>query len=214
MTDWIKVINIEKQKDYFKSLDLFVNNEFLNNVVYPSKENIFACFNYFDLEDTKVVIVGQDPYYTPGYANGLAFAVNKGVTTPKSLINIFKELKDDLGIEHTDTTLIDWAKQGVLLLNRVMTVNKDQPNSHKNKGWEIFTTNIIKTINDNCNNVVFVLWGNNAQELKQYIDPNKHLIISSSHPSPLGYYRSFKGSKPFSKINKYLIQHNKLPIKW
>jgi len=212
--NWNKFIEQEKTKPYYKQLICFLNKEEKENIIYPSKDRIFACFNYFDIEDTKVVIVGQDPYSTPGYANGLAFAVNKGVETPKSLINIFKELKDDLGIERTDATLIDWASQGVLLLNRVMTVSKNKPNSHRKQGWEEFTNNVIKFINDNCNNVVFVLWGNNAQELIPLIDSNKHLIIASSHPSPLGYYRSFKGSKPFSKINDYLIKNNKKIINW
>lgn len=212
--NWKQFINIQKQEDYFKNLQSFVDKQRQNNIVYPAQDKVFACFNYFEPEQTKVVIVGQDPYYSPLFANGLAFAVNKGVTTPKSLINIFKELKDDLGIEKTNADLIDWAKQGILLLNRVMTVAENQPNSHKNKGWETFTTNVIKFLNDSFSNIVFVLWGNNAQELIPYIDQTKHLIIKSSHPSPLGYYKSFKGSKPFSKINKYLIEHKKEPIKW
>jgi len=212
--NWNKFIESEKTKPYFQKLDSFLKEQEKEHVIYPTKDRIFACFNYFNIEDTKVVIVGQDPYFTPGYANGLAFAVNEGIETPKSLINIFKELKDDLGIEKTNATLVDWANQGVLLLNRVMTVNKNEPNSHRKQGWEEFTNNVIKYINDNCNNVVFVLWGNNAQELIPLIDQNKHLIIKSSHPSPLGYYHSFKGSKPFSKINNYLISKNKKPIKW
>lgn len=212
--NWKQFINHEKQKKYFKSLEEFINIQAKTNIIYPAKDKIFACFDYFDPVETKVVIVGQDPYYTPGYANGLAFAVNQGVQWPKSLINIFNELKDDLNITKTNSDLISWAKQGVLLLNRVMTVNKNQPNSHKNKGWEQFTTNVIKYLNDNFEHIVFVLWGNNAQELIPYIDSNKHLIIKSSHPSPLGYYRSFKGSKPFSKINNYLIKNSKKPIVW
>ncbi|XQP55523.1 MAG: uracil-DNA glycosylase [Mycoplasmoidaceae bacterium] len=212
--DWKQFIQQEINKDYFLNLIKFINSEGKTKEIFPDPENLFACFHYFNIKETKVVIVGQDPYHTPGFANGLAFAVNEGVQTPKSLINIFKELKDDLGIDRTDTELKDWAAQGVLLLNRVLTVNKGEPNSHKNHGWEHFTTAVIKTINDQCNNVVFVLWGNNAQELIPYIDTSKHLIIASSHPSPLGYYKSFKGSKPFSKINAYLTKHNKKPIKW
>lgn len=211
---WKDFLQQEINKDYFLNLIKFINNEGKNNEIFPEPENLFACFHYFDVENTKVVIVGQDPYSTPGYANGLAFAVNNGTTIPKSLVNIFKELKDDLDITKTDTELKDWAKQGVLLLNRVMTVNKGHPNSHKNHGWEIFTNNVIKLINEKCNHVVFVLWGNNAQELKPLIDKDKHLIVCSSHPSPLGYYKSFKGSKPFSKINKYLLENKKTQIKW
>ena len=212
--NWKQFIQNEVNKDYFLKLMKFVNKEGQTHEIFPEPENLFACFHYFNIEETKVVIVGQDPYQTPGFANGLAFAVNQGVQTPKSLINIFKELKDDLGIERTDTELKDWAAQGVLLLNRVLTVNEGQSNSHKNQGWEQFTNEVIKTVNDKCKNVVFVLWGNNAQELKPLIDESKHLVICSSHPSPLGYYKSFKGSKPFSKINQYLKQHNKKEIKW
>lgn len=212
--NWKQFIQAEVNKDYFLKLIKFINNEGKTHEIFPEPENLFACFHYFNIEETKVVIVGQDPYQTPGFANGLAFAVNESVQTPKSLINIFKELKDDLGIEKKDTELKDWAAQGVLLLNRVLTVNEGQSNSHKNQGWEQFTNEVIKTVNEKCNNVVFVLWGNNAQEVIPLIDTKKHLIIASSHPSPLGYYRSFKGSKPFSKINNYLKQHHKAPIKW
>lgn len=211
---WKDFIQQEVNKPYFRELSKFVNKQGNDNEIYPQPEKLFACFHFFEVEETKVVIVGQDPYHTPGFANGLAFAVNQGVQIPKSLINIFKELKDDLGIERTDTELRDWAAQGVLLLNRVMTVSKGKPNSHKGHGWETFTTEAIKLINYRCEHVVFVLWGNNAQELKEYIDPNKHLILCASHPSPLGYYKSFKGSKPFSKINAYLKQHHKSEIKW
>lgn len=211
---WREFIQEEVNKDYFLKLIKYVNNQGETNEIYPSPERLFAAFNYFDVEETNVVIVGQDPYSTPGYANGLAFAVNQGVVMPKSLVNIFKELKDDLGISRLDTQLTDWAGQGVLLLNRVLTVNKGQPNSHKNHGWETFTDAAIKLVNDKCKNIVFILWGNNAQQLKPLIDQSKHLVLCSSHPSPLGYYRSFKGSKPFSKTNWYLKQHKKKPIKW
>lgn len=212
--NWQEFIEQERKQIYFRQLEDFIDKQARIYTIYPNKDKIFACFNYFKPEDTKVVIVGQDPYYTPGFANGLAFAVNQGINLPKSLINIFKELEDDLGIKKTNGDLISWAKQGVLLLNRVMTVNEGLPNSHKNKGWETFTTNVIKFLNDNYQHLVFVLWGNNAQELIPYIDTNKHLIVKSSHPSPLGYYKSFKGSKPFSKINNYLIKFNKKPINW
>lgn len=211
---WRDFIQKEVNKDYFLSLIKFVNGQGKTKEIYPEPENMFAAFHYFDVEETKVVIVGQDPYQTPGFANGLAFAVNNGVVLPKSLVNIFKELKDDLGISRIDGELKDWAAQGVLLLNRVLTVNKGESNSHKGHGWEQFTNAVIKLVNDKCENVVFVLWGNNAQELKPLIDDKKHLVLCASHPSPLGYYKSFKGSKPFSKINKYLKLHNKTEIKW
>ncbi|MBQ0045672.1 MAG: uracil-DNA glycosylase [Mycoplasma sp.] len=212
--EWREFIQQEVNKDYFLKLIKYINAQGNTKEIYPEPERLFACFNFFKVEETKVVIVGQDPYHTPGFANGLAFAVNQGVVMPKSLVNIFKELKDDLGIARLDTELRDWAAQGVLLLNRVLTVNKGEPNSHKNQGWEEFTNAAIKLVNDKCKNVVFVLWGNNAQELKPLIDESKHLVLCSSHPSPLGYYKSFKGSKPFSKINAYLKQHNKKEIKW
>lgn len=212
--DWKSFIQTEVNKDYFLKLIKFINNEGKTHEIYPHPDDLFACFHYFNIKETKVVIVGQDPYHTPGFANGLAFAVNQGVVMPKSLVNIFKELKEDVGVSRLDTELKDWAAQGVLLLNRVLTVNKGQPNSHKNQGWEQFTNEVIKTINDKCEHVVFVLWGNNAQELKPLIDQKKHLVLCSSHPSPLGYYKSFKGSKPFSKINAYLKKHNKKEIKW
>lgn len=211
---WKEFIQEQIHKDYFLKLSDFINDEGNRHEIYPEPEKLFACFRFFDVEETKVVIVGQDPYHTPGFANGLAFAVNQGVVMPKSLVNIFKELKEDVGISKLNTELTDWAAQGVLLLNRVMTVNKGQPNSHKGHGWERFTDEVIKLINEKCNNAVFVLWGNNAQQLKSLIDDRKHLIICSSHPSPLGYYKSFKGSKPFSKINQYLKLHNKQEIEW
>ena len=212
--EWREFIQQEVNKDYFLNLMKFVNKEGQTHEIYPEPEQLFACFRFFKVEETKVVIVGQDPYHTPGFANGLAFAVNQGVVMPKSLVNIFKELREDVGVARLDTELRDWAAQGVLLLNRVLTVNKAQPNSHKGHGWEQFTNAAIKLINDKCEHVVFVLWGNNAQELKPLIDEKKHLVLCSSHPSPLGYYKSFKGSKPFSKINAYLKKHNKKEIKW
>lgn len=212
--DWKDFIAQEVNKDYFLKLIKFVNGQGNDHMIFPHPDDLFAAFHYFNVKETRVVIVGQDPYQTKGFANGLAFAVNKGVKTPKSLINIFKELKDDLGIDRKDTELKDWAAQGVLLLNRVLTVNEGESNSHKNQGWETFTNAVIKKINDECQNVVFILWGNNAQELKPLIDDKKHLILCSSHPSPLGYYKSFKGSKPFSKTNKYLTDHKLKPIKW
>ena len=162
--------------------------------------------------DRIVVIIGQDPYHGLGEAHGLSFSVKENVKMPPSLQNIFKELYNDLGIKRTKSDLTDWAKEGVLLLNSIMTVEKDKPLSHKNKGWEIFTNSVIKAINDDNNPKVFVLWGKEAQKLKEMITNDKHLIIESNHPSPLSASRGFFGSKPFSKINNFLISNNLEPI--
>lgn len=213
-TNWKQIIEIETKKDYFNNLFNFIIEQSKTNIIYPKASEVFRAFNFFDANDTKVVIVGQDPYHSPSFANGLSFAVHEGVQTPKSLQNIFKELNNDLGITRTNTTLEDWAKQGVMMLNRVLTVNKSQPNSHAGKGWELFTEKIIKYLNEENQNIVFVLWGNNAKTLSDLIDKSKHLIISSAHPSPFSAHYGFFGSKPFSKINNYLISKNKKSIEW
>ena len=212
--DWNKFIYQQKSQQYFKQLVNFIISQQKITTVCPKYNQIFACFNYFNIDDTKVVIIGQDPYQTPHYANGLAFAVNKDVSIPKSLANIFLELKDDIGPFHTDKTLVHWAKQGVLLLNMVLTVNVGDSNSHANHGWEIFSSNIIKMINEKRHNIVFILWGKKAQKIEQLINKNKHLVIASAHPSPLSAYNGFFGSKPFSRTNVYLLKHNKKPIDW
>ena len=160
------------------------------------------------------MIIGQDPYHNDGQANGLCFSVSENVTAPPSLKNIFIELKEDVGVERKNKDLQDWAKQGVLLLNATLTVQAHQPNSHKNMGWEVFTDFIIKEISDKKENVVFVLWGAFAQKKASLIDSNKHHIIQSAHPSPFSVYRGFFGSKPFSKINNYLLEKGKKPIVW
>ena len=169
---------------------------------------------FTDYDNVKVVILGQDPYHGLGEAHGLSFSVRKGIKMPPSLLNIFKELKSDLGIERTNTDLTDWAKQGVLLLNSIMTVEKDKPLSHKNKGWEIFTDNIIKLLNERQVPVIFILWGNFARSKKALITNPRHKIIESAHPSPLSASRGFFGSKPFSKTNTYLKEMNIETIKW
>lgn len=211
---WDKILKEEINKDYFKNLVIFLNKEDLTKIIYPKKEDLFKSLKVTDYDNVKVLILGQDPYHGEGEANGLCFSVNAGIKKPPSLNNIFKELKEDLNIERTNTDLIDWAVQGVLLLNTVLTVEKDKPFSHKNIGWEMFTDNIIKELNNKKEPVIFVLWGNAAREKKKYITNNIHKIIESPHPSPFSYEKGFKGSKPFSKINNYLKLHNFKEIKW
>lgn len=183
--------------------------------IYPPKELIFRALELTPFENIKVVILGQDPYHGEGEANGLAFSVNKGVKLPPSLRNIYEELKSDMGIKipnHGDLT--SWAKQGVLLLNSVLTVEKDKPASHRNIGWEEYTDSIIKKISDKKENIVFILWGKYAQSKKDFIDERKHLVISSPHPSPFSANKGFFGSKPFSKTNTYLKSKGKKEIDW
>lgn len=211
---WDIVLADELNKDYFKNLGIFVKSEYKNKTIFPPYENIFDCLRYTDYDEVKVVILGQDPYHGLGEANGLCFSVHEDVQIPPSLRNIFKELEDDLGIIRERKDLSDWAKQGVLLLNAIMTVEKDKPLSHKDRGWEIFTDNIIKYLNERETPIIFVLWGGFARSKKYLITNKKHYIIESAHPSPLSAYRGFFGSKPFSKINKILIENKQDTIKW
>lgn len=205
--------NFLKQKEFVDLLDK-VDQLYSLNEVFPPKNLIFDCFNYFNIEDTKVVIIGQDPYHGINQANGLAFSVNDNVKLPKSLINIFKELKNDLGIIKTNGNLSSWAKQGVLLLNSTLTVNKNQAGSHQFLNWEKYTDEIIKIINRTKKHVVYILWGNWAINKKSFIDDKNNLIICSSHPSPLSAYHSFFNSKPFSRTNNYLSKNNIAKIIW
>ena len=209
---WDEILKEEFKKDYFVNIKKQL--EKTNKIIYPKKENIFRALKLTDYNDVKVVILGQDPYHGENEANGLCFSVNKDVKIPPSLRNIFKELKEDLNIERDNTDLSDWAMQGVLLLNTILTVEKDKPFSHKNLGWNYFTDNIINKINQKKESVIFVLWGNAAREKKKPITNKNHIIIESAHPSPLSYTRGFKNSKPFSKINKILKEQNKKEIKW
>lgn len=209
---WDLVLHDEMQKSYFKYIKDFIKEERLSKTIYPPAKDLFNAFRLTDFKDIKVVILGQDPYHGEKEAMGLSFSVRRGVRTPPSLRNIFKELKDDLKIERTDTDLSDWARQGVFLLNTVLTVEKDKANSHKDIGWEIFTDFVIKQINDKLNNVVFILWGRQARDKKRLITNPSHYIMESAHPSPLSAYNGFFGSKPFSKTNNYLIAHGKTPI--
>lgn len=212
--DWDKLLKEELNKDYFTKLLDFVKQEYKSKIIYPKESDIFNAFRYTSYKNVKVVILGQDPYHGENEAMGLSFSVRRGVRTPPSLRNIFKELKDDLNIDRCDTDLSDWAKQGVFLLNTVLTVEKDKANSHKEIGWEIFTDYVIKEINDKLNNVVFILWGRQARDKKRIITNPNNYIIESAHPSPLSAYNGFFGSKPFSKTNNYLKAHNKKEINW
>ena len=211
---WDIVLKDEFKKDYFRNLGIFVKSEYKTKTIFPPYQNIFDALRFTDYDEVKVVILGQDPYHGLGEAHGLSFSVKEGVAMPPSLQNIFKELYSDLGIKRTKSDLTDWAKEGVLLLNSIMTVVKDRPLSHKDKGWEIFTDTIISKLNDRKDPVIFVLWGSFARSKKELITNSRHKIIESVHPSPLSANRGFFGSKPFSKINKYLTDMNKEEIKW
>ena len=211
---WTEVLKPIKESDYFKNLWEKVKIEFNSSQCFPPKNEIFRALELTEFDDVKVVIIGQDPYHNDGQANGLCFSVSENVKAPPSLKNIFIELKDDVDVERKSNDLQDWAKQGVLLLNATLTVKANEPNSHKNLGWETFTDFIIKQISDEKENVVFVLWGAFAQKKALLINQNKHHIIQSAHPSPFSVYRGFFGSKPFSKINNYLSEKGKNPIVW
>lgn len=211
---WDIILKEEMNKPYFKNLGIFVKNEYKKNIIYPEYENIFNALKYTDYDEVKVVILGQDPYHGPNEAHGLSFSVQKGVKRPPSLENIFKELYSDLGIVRTNNDLTDWAKEGVFLLNSIMTVIKDHPLSHKDKGWEIFTDNLIKMLNEREKPIVFILWGSFARSKKSLITNKRHYIIESPHPSPLSAYRGFFGSKPFSKTNNFLVSNGIEPVNW
>ena len=211
---WDLVLHDEMQKSYFKYIRDYIKEERLSKTIYPPAQDLFNAFKLTDFKDIKVVILGQDPYHGEKEAMGLSFSVRRGVRTPPSLRNIFKELNDDMGVQRDNTDLSDWARQGVFLLNTVLTVEKDKANSHKDIGWEIFTDYVIKQINDKLNNVVFILWGRQARDKKRIITNPNNYIIESAHPSPLSAYNGFFGSKPFSKTNNYLKSKNKEEIKW
>ena len=211
---WDVVLQEELKKEYFKELGIFIKNEYKNKVVFPKYEDIFNALRFTDYDDVKVVILGQDPYHGLGEAHGLSFSVKENVKMPPSLQNIFKELYNDLGVKRIKSDLTDWAQNGVLLLNAIMTVEKDKPLSHKNKGWEIFTDTVISKLNEREEPVIFLLWGSFARSKKELIINNRHKIIESVHPSPLSASRGFFGSKPFSKINTYLKELHKEEIDW
>lgn len=210
MNNWISIYS-DQERCLLKQILSEVDRLTEDSSVYPRPRNVFRAFDV--LPDVKVVIVGQDPYHGEGQANGFSFAVNSDIPIPPSLNNIFKELKDDVGEFKTDRTLVHWAKQGVMLLNAVLTVSKDNPASHQSLGWQQITNRMIKHISDSRRNVVFILWGKFAQSKSSLIDDN-HLIITSAHPSPLSARTGFFGSRPFSRTNAYLISHNIQPIEW
>ena len=212
---WDNILKEEYKKDYFKNLIEFIKNEYKTKTIYPKQTEVFNAFKYTDFNDVKVVILGQDPYHGPDQAEGLSFSVSDKVLKPPSLQNIFKELESDLKIPFPEhNSLKKWAKQGVLLLNSIMTVEKDKPLSHKNKGWEKFTDNIIGCLNKREKPVIFLLWGNFARSKKALITNSRHKIIESAHPSPLSASRGFFGSKPFSKCNNCLKELGEDEISW
>lgn len=213
--DWDLLLKDEYSKDYFIKLKNYIINEYKNKTVYPKMSEIFNAFTKTSYDNVKVVIIGQDPYHGENEAEGLSFSVKIGIQKPPSLINIFTELKSDLGIDPPNHgSLVSWAKEGVLLLNATLTVIKDCPRSHADKGWEIFTDEVIKLINQKDTPVVFILWGSDARSKKKLITNPKHFIIESAHPSPLSAYRGFFGSKPFSKTNEFLEKNGEKPINW
>jgi len=211
--DWEEILNVEFQKEYYKKLDNFIQKEYLTKVIFPLKEEIFNAFELCAFNNAKVIILGQDPYHNYNQAHGLAFSVLKGNKIPPSLRNIFKELESDLGIiPPNHGNLTTWAKQGILLLNTILTVEHNLPLKHKGLGWETFTDEVIKKLNADDRPKVFVLWGNNAIAKKKLITNDHHLILTSSHPSPLSARHSFNGSKVFSKINAFLRKTNQKEI--
>ncbi len=214
--DWLPALKEEFSKDYYKQLFSFVKEEYSNHVVYPPSEDIFNALHLTPLKDVKVLILGQDPYHEPGQAHGLSFSVLPGkADTPPSLVNIYKELHEDLGCNIPNNGYLKkWADQGVLLLNTVLTVRAHAANSHQGKGWEKFTDAIIRAVNEKDEPVVYMLWGRPAQMKKSMLNNPKHLILEAPHPSPLSAYRGFFGCKHFSKCNEYLIANGLEPIDW
>ncbi|MBR5389315.1 uracil-DNA glycosylase [Candidatus Saccharibacteria bacterium] len=231
---WKQFLETEFKKPYFQELSSFLKDAYANKTIFPPREAVFRAFST-DLNDVKVVILGQDPYHTPGAAMGLAFSVPSTEKIPPSLINIYKEIDSDLGQIYNDLKVMNpnlditpddykhhndsgdlsnWAKQGVLLLNNVLTVEAHIAGSHRGKGWEIFTEEVIKYLNDYCSHLVFILWGRDARSKKPLIDERKHLIIESAHPSPLSAHAGFFGSRPFSRTNEFLKQNGLSPIVW
>ena len=212
---WEKALKGEFSKEYYKKLFIKVREEYQTRTIYPPADDIFNAFHFTPLEEVKVVILRQDPYHEPGQAHGLCFSVKPNVQIPPSLINIYKELEDDLGCYIPNNGYLEkWARQGVLMLNTVLTVRAHQANSHKDIGWEQFTDAAIRVLAEQDRPMVFVLWGKPAQRKKEMIHNPKHLVLESAHPSPLSAYRGFFGSRPFSRINEYLKENGLTPIDW
>ena len=215
MTTWNEILAEEMQKDYYQELQAFVQKRRAEVRVFPEEKNVFNALELTPFESVKVVILGQDPYHGFGQAHGLSFSVQKGTPLPPSLKNIYKELQEDIGGElPTEGDLSHWAKQGVLLLNTVLTVEEGNANSHKGKGWERLTNRLIESLNELKHPVIFILWGKPAQDKEKLIINPNHVILKAPHPSPLSAYRGFFGSKPFSRVNGILIQQGQTPIRW
>lgn len=213
--DWRAVLGDEFDKDYFKSLEAFVAGQRASERVYPPEDQVFSAFGHTPYDKLTVLLFGQDPYHGPGQAHGLSFSVMPGVATPPSLRNMYKELKTDLGCQIPNNGyLVPWAEQGVMMLNAVLTVRHKQANSHQKKGWETFTDAVLRKVNEKADPVVFILWGGKAQNKARFIDTDRHVVISSAHPSPLSAHNGFFGSKPYSKINEALAGFGKDAIDW
>ncbi len=211
--DWQTVVGAEFDKAYYLKLRAFLKEQYQSATVYPPKDEIWTAFEHTAYQDVKIVILGQDPYHGPGQAHGLSFSVKPGVKIPPSLRNIFKEMKEDIGCEKPENgTLTKWSDQGVMMLNTVLTVRQGEANSHRGKGWETFTDEVIRKLSDRKEPVIFVLWGKPAQKKKELIDLERHDVIEAPHPSPLSASRGFFGSKPFSKVNTLLQKRGEEPI--
>lgn len=211
---WFNLLKEEFNKEYYLKLSAFLDREYASKTVYPKAENIFNALNYVPYSQVKVVIIGQDPYHEPNQAHGLSFSVENGVALPPSLVNIFKEIQNEFGFKNVNGNLTSWAKQGVLLLNSVLTVRKGEANSHKNMGWEILTGKIIELLNLREEPIVFLLWGASAQKIGFNINANKHLVLKCAHPSPLSAYNGFFNCAHFIKTNQFLEKNNSKPIDW
>lgn len=212
---WDQVLEGEFEKEYYKKLRQFLIEEYRSRTIYPDMHDIFNALKSTSYEDVKVVILGQDPYHEPGQAHGMAFSVQRGIKTPPSLVNIYKEIKDDLGYDiPSHGYLMQWAESGVLLLNTCLTVRAHQANSHKGKGWEIFTDRIIELLNQREKPIVFILWGANAKSKQPLITGKQHLILTGAHPSPLSAYNGFFGVKYFSRANEFLQANGEEPVNW
>ena len=212
---WDEFLNNEFKQKYFIELSSFLKQQYQNEIIYPQKTDVFNAFLYTDLDKVKVVILGQDPYHQPNQAMGLAFSVNKNVALPASLKNIYKEISNQLHVKMSDNgCLIKWARQGVLLLNTVLTVKKDCPNSHKDKGWEIFTDHVIEYVDKQKQPMVFMLWGNNAKSKMNLLKNKSHLVLTAAHPSPLSAYHGFFGNNHFVLANQYLTKNGLEKIDW
>ena len=212
---WDEFLNNEFSQPYFKKLSEFLKKEYEEKTIYPPKQEVFSSFYFTDMDKVKVVILGQDPYHEPNQAHGMCFSVKPGNPLPKSLQNIYREIHDDLGISMSSSGyLLPWAKQGVLLINTVMTVERGKANSHKDHGWEIFTDHVISKLDSLDQPMVFLLWGANARSKEALLKNPKHLILKAAHPSPLSAYNGFFGCRHFSKTNEFLIRNGLKPIDW